>query len=177
MRKTPRVAFVVAVAENGVIGRGGELPWRLPSDLKRFRQLTLGKPIIMGRKTYASIGRPLDGRDSIVLSARREDYPAGVHVAASIEEALGLAARLAGARGVDEIAVIGGAEVFGAALPFAERIYLTLVHANPAGDRRLSPFPPDSWCEVAREPMRRGSEDEFAADFTVLERRGATAAP
>jgi dihydrofolate reductase len=175
--KTPRVALVVAVAENGVIGRRGKLPWRLPSDLKRFRQLTLGKPMIMGRKTYQSIGRPLDGRDSIVLSARREGYPAGVHVAASIKEALALAARLAGVRGVEEVAVIGGAEVFAAALPFVERIYLTLVHANPAGDRRLSPFPPDAWREVAREEMHRRSDDEFAADFMVLERRGAAAAP
>jgi dihydrofolate reductase len=177
LTKTPRVAFVVAVAENGVIGRGAELPWRLPSDLKRFRQLTLGKPIIMGRKTYQAIGRPLDGRDSIVLSGRREGYPAGVHLAASIEEALALAARLAEARGAEEIAVIGGAEVFDAALPFAERIYLTLVHANPAGDRMLSPFCPDTWREVAREAMRRSSEDEFAADFMVLERRRAPAAP
>ena len=177
MTNTPRVVLVVAVAENGVIGRGGELPWRLPSDLKRFRQLTLGKPMIMGRKTYQSIGRPLDGRDSIVLSGRREGYPAGVHVAASIKEALALAARLAGARGVEEVAVIGGEKVFAAALPFAERIYLTLVHANPAGDRRISPFCPDAWREVAREAMRRRSDDEFAADFLVLERRGAAAAP
>ena len=140
MTKAPRVALIVAVAENGVIGRGGALPWRLPSDLRRFRRLTLGKPMIMGRKTYQSIGRPLDGRESIVLSGRRERYPAGVHVAASIKEALALAAQLAGARGVEEVAVIGGAEVFAAALPFAERIYLTLVHAKPAGDRRLSPF-------------------------------------
>ena len=175
--KTPRIALVVAVAENGVIGRGGELPWRLPSDLKRFRQLTLGKPMIMGRKTYQSIGRPLDGRDSIVLSGRREGYPAGVHVAASIKEALALAARLAGARGVEEVAVIGGEKVFAAALPFAERIYLTLVHGNPAGDRFISPFCPDTWREVAREAMRRRSDDEFAADFLVLERRGAAAAP
>ena len=177
MTDTPRVVLVVAVAENGVIGRGGELPWRLPSDLKRFRQLTLGKPMIMGRKTYRSIGRPLDGRDSIVLSARREGYPVDVHIAASIKEALALAARLARARGVEEVAVIGGAEVFAAALPFAERIYLTLVRANPAGDRRISPFCPDTWREVAREAMRRRSDDEFAADFLVLERRGAAAAP
>jgi dihydrofolate reductase len=168
--------LVVAVAENGVIGRAGGLPWRLPSDLKRFRTLTLGKPMIMGRRTYDSIGKPLDGRDSIVLSAKREGYPAGVHVAGSLKAALALAAGLARARGVDEIAVIGGAEVFCAALPFAERIYLTLVHASPAGDRRLSPFPPDAWREVAREPMRRSSADEFAADFMVLERRGPVAA-
>jgi dihydrofolate reductase len=172
---TPRIVFVVAVAENGVIGRGGELPWRLPSDLKRFRQLTLGKPVIMGRKTYQSIGRPLEGRDNIVLSGRREDYP-GVFVAASIQKALALAARLAATRGAEEIAVIGGAEVFAASLPFAERIYLTLVHAQPAGERRLSPFRPDAWREVAREPMPQTGEDEFAADFMVLERYGAAAA-
>jgi dihydrofolate reductase len=173
--KPPRIVFVAAVAENGVIGRGGELPWRLPSDLKRFRQLTLGKPVIMGRKTYQSIGRPLDGRDNIVLSGRREDYP-GAFVAANIPEALALAARLAAARGAEEIAVIGGAEVFAAALPFAERIYLTLVHAQPTGDRRLSPFRPDAWREVAREPMPRAGDDEFAADFMVLERCDAALA-
>jgi dihydrofolate reductase len=173
--KTPRIALVVAVAENGVIGRGGELPWRLPSDLKRFRQLTLGKPVIMGRKTYQSIGKPLEGRDNIVLSARRAECP-GAFVAASIEEALALAARLAAARGAEEIAVIGGVDVFAAALPFAERIYLTLVQAQPTGDRTLSPFCPDAWREVAREPMPRTGEDEFAADFMVLERCSAAAA-
>jgi dihydrofolate reductase len=164
------VALVVAVAENGVIGRAGQLPWRLPSDLRHFRKLTLGKPVIMGRKTYASIGRPLDGRDTIVLSARRDGYPAGVRVAANLDAALSMARALAAARGAEEIIIAGGAHVYRAALPMAERIYLTLVHARPQGDTTLAPFAADTWCEVVRQPMPAGSADECSAEFIVLER-------
>jgi dihydrofolate reductase len=172
-----RIAFVVAVAENGVIGRAGRLPWRLPSDLKQFRKLTLGKPIIMGRKTYQSIGKPLDQRDTIVLSRGADSYPQGVRVAASLEEALSLGRTLARLRAVDEIMIIGGAEVFRAALPRAELVYLTLVHATPAGDTTLAPFAPEAWREVARRPMPMGTGDEFSADFIVLERRGRAQPP
>ena len=168
-----RIALVVAVAENGVIGRGGQLPWRLPSDLKHFRRLTLDKPILMGRKTYQSIGRPLDRHDTIVLSRRGGDYPSGVRVAASLSEALALAHALALERGTEEIAVIGGAEVFRAALPRAERIYLTLVHARPEGESTLEPFDPAEWHEVLRREMCRGSDDEHRAEFITFERRGA----
>jgi len=166
-----RIAFVVAVAENGVIGRKGQLPWRLPSDLQRFRRLTLGKPVIMGRKTYVSIGKPLDQRDNIVLTGQTGFAPPGVHVVATLEEALALGRTLAAGRGIDEIIVIGGADVFRAALPHASRIYLTLVHATPAGDVRLPPFDPKVWEETAREPMQQAARDEFAADFIVLDRK------
>jgi dihydrofolate reductase len=164
------VALIVAVAENGVIGRAGQLPWRLPSDLRHFRKLTLGKPVIMGRKTYASIGRPLDGRDTIVLSARSGGYPAGVRVAASLDEALAIARGLAAARGAEEIIIAGGAQVYRAALPTAERVYLTLVHARPQGDTTLAPFAADTWREVVRRPMAASSADECSAEFIVLER-------
>ena len=166
-----RIAFVVAVAENGVIGRNGQLPWRLPSDLKRFRKLTLGKPVVMGRKTYESIGKPLDGRDNIVLTRQASFAVPGVHAVATLEEALSVGRALAAGRGCDEVAVIGGADIFGAALPQAGRIYLTLVHGSPAGDVRLPPFDPAVWRETAREPMQRTAKDEFAADFIVLDRK------
>ena len=167
-----RIAFVVAVAENGVIGRDGKLPWRLPTDLKRFRKLTLGKPVIMGRKTYESIGKPLDGRDNIVVTRQRDFAAAGVHVATSVEEAIDLGRELAEKRGVDEVMVIGGEGIFRAALADADRIYLTLVHGTPAGDTRFAIPDAPAWRETAREPMPQGSGDEYPADFIVLERQG-----
>jgi dihydrofolate reductase len=166
-----RIAFVVAIAENGVIGRSGQLPWQLPTDLKRFRKLTLGKPMIMGRKTYDSIGKPLDGRDTIVVTRRRDFGAPGVLVAASVAEAIGLGRRLAAERGVDEVMIIGGAEIFRACLPDADRIYLTLVHGSPAGDIHMDLPDPQRWRETSREPMPRTPQDQFPADFIVLERK------
>ena len=171
MTGAARIAFVVAVAENGIIGRNGALPWRLPSDLKRFRKLTLGKPRIMGRKTYASIGRPLDGRDTIVVTRAKDFSAPGVHVAQSIEEAIALGRALAAKRGADEVAVIGGEEVFRLALPLANRIYLTLVHGQPPGDTRFELPDARIWRATAREPMVQGPGDQYPADFVVLERQ------
>jgi dihydrofolate reductase len=166
-----RIAFAVAVAENGVIGAGGQLPWRLPTDLKRFRKTTLGKPIIMGRKTYQSIGKPLDGRDNIVVTRDPTFAAAGTHVVSGVAEAIALGRRLAVARGGQEIVVIGGAEVFRAALGQADRVYLTLVHGSPPGDTYLDAFDPAVWLEAAREPMPQGPADQYPADFIVLERK------
>ena len=165
------VAFVVAMAENGVIGRNGQLPWRMPTDLKRFRQLTLGKPVVMGRKTYESIGKPLDGRDSIVITRQKDFAPSGVHVADTVAGAVALGRELASRRGVDEVAVIGGAEVFRAALPLTQRVYLTLVHGRPEGDIVLDTFDPAVWRETSREPMQQTAGDQFSADFIVLDRQ------
>jgi dihydrofolate reductase len=167
-----RIAFVVAVAENGVIGRNGKLPWRLPSDLRRFRKITMGKPVIMGRKTYASIGKPLDGRDTIVVTRRRDLGAGGLHVAASIEDAIALGQELAAKRGVDEVMIIGGEDIFRAGLAHADRIYLTLVHGTPAGDTRFDVPDPRTWRETAREPMPQGAGDQYPADFIVLDRQG-----
>jgi dihydrofolate reductase len=165
------VTFVVAMGENGVIGRLGQLPWRLPTDLKRFRKVTIGKPVVMGRKTYESIGKPLADRDNIVVT-RQPGYAApGTYIAPSVEAAVALGRELAAKRGVDEIAVIGGAEIFGAALPLAQRVYLTIVHASPEGDIVLDPFDPSMWREISREPMQRSAGDQFAADFLVLDRQ------
>jgi dihydrofolate reductase len=166
------VTFVVAVAENGVIGRNGQLPWRMPTDMKRFRTLTLGRPVIMGRRTFESLRKPLEDRDNIVVT-RRTDFrtPPSVHVAPGIEEALTIARPLAAGRGAEEIAVIGGAEVFRAALPFADRVYLTIVRGKPEGDTHLEPFDPQVWQESARETLPQTADDQFPADFVVLNRR------
>ena len=167
-----RIAFVVAVAENGVIGRDGKLPWRLPSDLQWFRKVTLGKPVIMGRKTYESIGKPLDGRDTIVVTRQHDFAAAGVRVATSVEEAIDLGRQLADQRGANEVMIIGGADIFRATLAHADRIYLTLVHGTPAGDTRFDIPDARIWRETAREPMPQAANDQFAAELIVLERQG-----
>lgn len=165
------VSLIVAVARNGVIGRGGDLPWRLSSDLKLFRRLTLGKPIIMGRRTWQTLRKkPLDGRDNIVVTRDRAFVAKGATIAHSIEKALDAARKAAAARGVDEIMVIGGAEIYREALPHAHRLYWTEVDADPAGDTWFPSLEPSAWREVSREPMPRGPNDQFAAVLKVLER-------
>jgi dihydrofolate reductase len=164
------IALVVAAAENGVIGRGGGLPWRIPSDLKTFRRLTLGKPIIMGRKTYQAIGKPLDQRDNIVVTRDPAFQAAGVIVAGSLAEALANARALAAAKSIDEMIVIGGAELYRQALPLADRIYLTRVHAEPQGDALFPPLSEGDWHEVSREPLPRDARDEHACTLVILER-------
>jgi dihydrofolate reductase len=164
------ISLVVAVAENGVIGRGGGLPWRLSSDLKTFRRLTMGKPLIMGRRTFQSLKKPLDGRDNIVVTRDEGFRPAGAMLEPSFEKALARALTCATARGTDEIMVIGGADVFAAALPAAGRIYKTEVHGRPEGDTFLPEIDWGEWREVSREALPRGERDDFAATFTVLER-------
>jgi dihydrofolate reductase len=164
------ISLIVAVAENGVIGRGGGLPWRIPSDLKTFRRLTLGKPIIMGRKTYQSIGKPLDHRDNIVVTRDPAFRAPGVTVATSLETALEMARVLAVAKSINELMVIGGADLFRQALPVADRIYLTRVHAEPAGDARFPPLTPGEWREVSREPLPRAAMDEYSCTLVILQR-------
>ncbi len=165
-----RVSLIVAVAENDVIGRGGALPWRIPSELKEFRRLTMGKPLIMGRRTFASLGRPLDGRDNIVLTGDPDFAPKGVFVARSFEDAVTLARDRARDRNVDEIIVLGGAEVFATALPLANRIYRTIVHARVDGDTVFPPFDPNQWHLVSRAPGSLDPRDEFPWSLEVLER-------
>lgn len=146
------------------------MPWRIPSDLRLFRRLTMGKPVIMGRKTFESIGKPLDGRDNIVVTRDPAFRAEGVIVKPSLEAAVEEARALAAARGVQEVMVIGGAEVFRELLPQAQRIYLTRVHGTPEGDTFLPPIPPDQWREVSREPLPRGDMDEYPCTLLVLER-------
>lgn len=167
----PVIALVVAAAENDVIGRGGRLPWRIPSDLRLFRRLTMGKPVVMGRKTFQSIGKPLDGRDNIVVSRDPAFDPAGVSVKRTLAEAIAEARAAAAARGQNEIMVIGGEAVFREALPLARRIYLTRVHGLPEGDTFLPGIPPGEWDEASREDLPRDPTDEFACTLIVLERK------
>jgi dihydrofolate reductase len=167
------LSLIVAVAENGVIGRDGGLPWRLSSDLKTFRRLTMGKPIVMGRRTFQSIGKALDGRDNIVVTRDAFFEVAGVSTCTTVSEALTLARVLATTRGVDEIMIIGGAAIYDAVLPAADRIYFTQVHAKPEGDRHFPKPDAKDWREVSREPLPKGERDDHASTLIVYERLGA----
>lgn len=166
----PRVALVVAVAENGVIGKDGKLPWHISSDLKFFRSVTMGKPVVMGRKTFESIGKPLDGRDNIVVTRNRDFAADGAFVVATIEEALALARKKASERGTDEISVIGGAQIYEQTLECADIIYLTEVHAAPEGDAVFPELDQSVWREVSRKRHEPGPRDSSAYSLTVLER-------
>jgi dihydrofolate reductase len=165
------LTLVAAVAENGVIGRGDELPWHISGDLKRFRAITWGKPILMGRRTFQSIGRPLPGRTSIVITRDAAfDAPEGVLVVPSLEAALDTGAREAARLGVDEMAAIGGAQIYALAFPHARRLRLTRVHAEPAGDVFFPGFDRDAWQEVSREGPLQGEKDEYPFSLVDYER-------
>src|SRR5262245_41471215 len=162
-----RVSIIVAVAENGVIGRDGTLPWHLPDDLKRFRQLTMGHAVVMGRKTWESIGRPLPGRQMIVVTRQADYHPHGVHVAASLDDAL----QTARAAGDDEAFVIGGAEIYRHALPLADRLYLTRIHATVEGDTLLPNWDDGNWRLVRREHHAADPKHEYPFSFELYERQ------
>jgi len=165
------LTLVAAVAENGVIGRGDALPWHISGDLKRFRAITWGKPILMGRRTFHSIGRPLPGRTSIVIT-RDADFaaPEGVLIEPSLDAALLKGAQEAARLGVEEMAVIGGAQIYALAFPHARQLRLTRVHAAAEGDVHFPSFGPDEWREVSREGPFQGEKDEFAFSFVDYER-------
>ncbi len=165
----PQIVLIVAVADNGVIGKDNALPWRLSSDLKRFKALTSGRPVLMGRKTFRSIGRPLPDRTNIVLTRDRAFSAAGIAVACSPADALAVAVGDAARRGVDEIAVIGGAEVYALFLGQAARIELTRVHASPEGDAFFSTPDLAQWQEAGRERQTAGPKD--SADFSYVSYR------
>ena len=160
-----QIVLVAAVGENNVIGRAGQLPWRLKSDLKHFRALTIGKPVIMGRKTYESIGKPLTGRTNIVITRDAKYSAPGIVIAPSFERALALARHDAVKRGAGEIMVIGGSDVFVEAMPLADRLEITDVHASPEGDVYFPPIDPKRWREDKREERDAGPDD--SASFAV----------
>lgn len=148
---TMHIALIAAVADNGTIGRDNKLPWHLPNDLKYFKAVTLGKPVVMGRKTWESLGRPLPGRTNIVVT-RQPGYTAdGARVVATLDDALRLAEQVARTDGIDECVVIGGAEIYALALPRCDRLYLTEVHAAVDGDAQFPPWERARWREVKRE--------------------------
>jgi dihydrofolate reductase len=166
----PLISLVVAMARNRVIGRDNGLPWRLSEDLKRFKATTLGKPLLMGRKTYESIGKPLPGRRNMVLTRDREWRAEGVEVVRSVEEAL----QLAGA--APELAVIGGAEVYRLVLPMTDRIHLTRVEADVAGDTVFPELNPGQWSETHCGEHPVDERNQYAVTFLRLERRSAAVA-
>lgn len=166
----PIIALVVAVAENGLIGAGGGLPWRIPSELKAFRKLTMGKPVIMGRRTFESLKKPLDGRENIVVTRASKLAHRGCWTVNSIDEALDFGRRLAAESGASEVMVIGGAAIYHATLPLADRIYWTEVHAHPDGDTHFPPLEPGEWRETSRTPRAHGDKDQFAYTIKVLDR-------
>jgi dihydrofolate reductase len=167
----PVVAVVAARAKNGVIGRDGALPWRLKSDMALFKASTLGKPVIMGRKTWDSLPKkPLPGRLNIVMSRDGTFAPQGAVACEHFEEALEMAREQAREDGVDEVCVIGGRALFDLALPRARRLYLTEVAAEPEGDVRFPEVDETVWREVRRDEHPAGGEDEFPFVFRVLER-------
>jgi dihydrofolate reductase len=172
MSGKPKIALVVAMArDNRVIGKDGGLPWRIPGDMKFFKTQTMGKPIVMGRKTFQSIGKPLPGRSSIVVT-RDQDWTAeGVEVCHSVEEALALGREIARRDRVDEVCVIGGAEIYAQALPHADIIYLTEVAGEVAGDTKLMTFDSADWNEVSRTPIPDTPKATHKAELVELRRR------
>lgn len=169
--RDPVIALVVAMGDNGAIGKEGDLPWRsLSSDLRHFRRTTLGKPVIMGRRTFASLGRVLDQRVNIILSRDPHFTVPGAIVANSLADALDAARRAAEEGCVDEIMVIGGEDVFRETLPLAGRIYLTEVHAEPDADVWFPDWDSNDWREVSRERHEAGPKDEHPFSFVLLER-------
>ena len=168
-----RVAIIVAVAENGVIGRDGGLPWRLSGDLRRFRALTMGKPVVMGRKTHRSIGRPLPGRRNFVITREPGRLSGAVDAAPDLPSALDRAAAAAAESGAEEIFVIGGAGIYRQALAVADVIHMTEVHAEVAGEVTF-PLPLGAeWREVSRERRPAGDGDDHDHSFVTFERAPA----
>ena len=160
------ISIIVAVAENGAIGSGNRLPWHLPDDLKRFKALSLGKPVVMGRRTFESIGRPLPGRPNIVISRQGGLAIDGVRVAHSLDEAL------AAAGSVPEVVVIGGAQIFRQVLPRTDTIHLTRVHARVDGDVFFPELDPAKWRETAVEHHAADERHRYAFSFVTLQRIG-----
>jgi len=166
-----KLSVIVAVAENGVVGVNNALPWYIPDDLQYFKRTTLGKPIVMGRKTYESIGRPLPGRTNIVIS-RNPDFSAeGVRVVSSLPDALTLAEDVALIDGSDELMVIGGAAIYAAAIPMANRLYVTQIHAVVEGDAFLPDVDWQGWHESSRDFHKAIDPNPYDFSFVVYDRK------
>jgi dihydrofolate reductase len=165
------VVLIVAVADNGVIGCRGAIPWRLKSDMQRLKAMTLDKPVVMGRKTFASIGRPLPGRTNIVVTRDAGFRSPGAVVTTSLTDARAVALGDALRRSADEIAVIGGAEIYAQWMEYADRLEITEVHARPEGDTYLAAIDAADWQEVARVRNSAGSDDSSDFSYVTYRRR------
>ena len=166
MTKTtkPRISLIVAMARNRVIGANNQMPWHLPADFAYFKKATFGHPIIMGRKTFVSIGRVLPGRRNIVVSRNRDFHVSGADVMHSLDEAI------RSCEGNEEIFVIGGASLFAAALPHADRLYITEVDVAPDGETMFPVFDKTSWLETVRQRVEPDAKNAYAMEFVVFER-------
>ena len=160
-----KIVIVAAIGDNSIIGHDGKLPWRLSSDLKHFKKVTLNRPVIMGRKTHESIGRLLPERTNIVLTRDLSLIAPGAVLATSLDAALSYARADAAKRGVGEIMVIGGGDIFAATMPMADRLEITHVHVSPEGDVLFPPIDPEVWQAVSREEHFAGANDD--ADFSL----------
>lgn len=169
-----RIAMIAAVAENGIIGASGRIPWRAPSDMAFFKRTTIGKPIVMGRKQFETVGRPLPGRTNIIVSRRPGYQPDGVIVINDLPAALEHARTLAEADGATEAMVIGGGEIYAQALPFANRLYISHIAASPEGDTRFPAIDRGVWTAVAEPEVPRTGRDEVDFRTVIYERRPAT---
>lgn len=165
-----RICLIWAMAENRVIGRDNQLPWRLPGEMQYFRSATLGKPVVMGRRTFESLPKPLPGRTNIVVSRTLKVSHPRVRVARTLEAGLALGREQAAADGVDEVMVMGGAEIYEAALPMADRLYLTLVHAAPEGDVLFPEFECSDWVERRCLTVPADTDNPHAFSLILLER-------
>ncbi|MBN9315995.1 MAG: dihydrofolate reductase [Devosia sp.] len=168
---TVPVAMIAAVGANGVIGSGSEIPWRLPTDFAHFKRTTLGKPLIMGRKTFESIGRPLPGRANIVVTRRPDYRPEGVVVAPSLAGALETAQQVAAAEHAEEVMIGGGGEIYREAMPLAQRLYVTHVHAAPDGDAYFPAIDPSIWEVESVLELQRSERDSAEFSVKVYRRR------
>ncbi len=164
-----RCCLVVAMASNRVIGRDGGMPWHIPADLRHFKSVTMGKPMIMGRKTFQSIGRPLPGRTNIVVTRDPDFAVDGLTVAATIDGAMAIAEATALSDGAAEVMVIGGGEIYARALPLADRLYLTEIHSDIDGDVRFPEIDRAAWREVARADIA-AEGDTPSHSFVTLDR-------
>lgn len=165
-----QISLIVAVADNGVIGVIGAMPWKISSDLKYFKAKTLHKPVLMGRKTFETIGHPLSDRDNVVVTRNEKFEHEGIYTVSSVALGLELAERLAEEKGAEEVMVIGGGEIYAQCLTFADRIYKTEVHADVVGDTIFPELDPKKWREVSREQHLAKEGDSSAYAFVVLER-------
>jgi dihydrofolate reductase len=166
----PALALVWAMAENRVIGKGGDLPWRLPGEMQYFRAVTLGKPVIVGRKTFESFPKPLPGRTNIVVSRTASFEHARVRMARDLDEAIAIGTEVAERDDVDEIMLAGGAELYALALPRADRLYMTLVHAEVEGDTTFPDFDPDAFVERRRVHVPADVDNVHAYSLIMMER-------
>ncbi len=170
----PEIVIVVAMAANNVIGRDGDMPWKLSTDLKRFKALTLGKPLVMGRKTFESVGgKPLPGRPHVIVSRGAEIAMPGVSMARSLEEALERAREIAIETGVDEVCIAGGGEIYRQALPFADVLHVTYVDAEVDGDTVFPEIDPALFEKIQETPVPAGEKDNYPTRYAVYRRRTA----